>query len=149
MSGVCWADAIVEAAWETGVKRVLVTSTALLFQDQRLMGRILRAMVPNIVRSSNRMERILHSSGLNWTLVRAGFLNDGPADRYVVCKSAPPLNGHSVSRRALARFLVEAVENPDTYRAAFGISNAVETDQVKSRTSGAVSPADPAHLPSS
>jgi putative NADH-flavin reductase len=33
------ADAIVEAAWDTGLKRVLVTSTALLFPRHRSDGR--------------------------------------------------------------------------------------------------------------
>jgi hypothetical protein len=55
------ADAIVDAAWDTGLKRVLVTSTALLFPRRRLMDGILRSLVPNVVRSATRMEGILES----------------------------------------------------------------------------------------
>ena len=119
------ADAIVEAAWETGLKRVLVTSTALLFREQTLMGKILRVIVPNVVRSATRMEEVLKSSGLNWTSARCGFLNDANEVSYRAQKGSLPKDGTSVPRRALAKFLVDAIENPDAGCAAFGVSNAV------------------------
>jgi putative NADH-flavin reductase len=118
------ADAIVDAAWDTGLKRVLVTSTALLFPRRRLMDGILRRLVPNVVRSANRMERILRASALDWTSARCGFLNDGDEAEYRAEKEALPDRGTSVSRGALARFLVDAVENPDASRAVFGVSSA-------------------------
>lgn len=68
--------AIVKAASATRLKRVLVTSTALLFPDQTLLGKLLRFVVPNVVRSADRMEDILKNSGLNWTSARAGFLKN-------------------------------------------------------------------------
>jgi uncharacterized protein YbjT (DUF2867 family) len=83
------AEAIVEAAWETGVKRVLATSTALLFREQTAMGRVLRIIVPNVVRSAARMEEIFETSGLNWTTARAGFLHDSDEARYVAKKAGP------------------------------------------------------------
>lgn len=134
------ADAIVEAAWETGLKRVLVTSTALLFREHTLMGDILRLCVPNVVRSATRMEKTLKASRLNWTSARAGFLNDADKDGYRAQRSALPKDGTSVSRRALAHFLIDAIENPDTYGAAFGVSNAA-TYQEQSKI--------PSHTPSS
>jgi hypothetical protein len=39
-------------------------------------------------------------------------------------KGALPDRGTSVSRGALARFLVDAIENPDAGRAVFGVSSA-------------------------
>jgi putative NADH-flavin reductase len=117
------ADAIVEAAWDTGLKRVLVTSTALLFPRHRLMDGILRRLVPNVVRSANRMERILRASALDWTSARCGFLNDGDEARYRAEKGALPDRGTSVSRPALARFLLDAIENPDARCAVFGVSS--------------------------
>ncbi len=118
------ANAITEAAWETGVKRVLVTSTALLFPDQKLLGQVLRFLVPNVVRSADRMEYVLQSSGLAWTSARAGFLNDRHGTAYRAEKDALPKNGTAVSRRALARFLIDALENPETKGAAYGVARA-------------------------
>ena len=118
------ADAIVEAAWDTGVRRVLVTSTALLFPEQTLLGTLLQYLVPNVVRSADRMERVLSNSGLNWTVARAGFLNDAREATYRACKGALPEDGTAVPRLALARFLVDAVSNPETNSAAYGVSHA-------------------------
>lgn len=117
------AEAIVDAARETGLKRVLVTSTALLFPEQPLMGKVLRLVVPHVVRSAARMEDIYRSSGLDWTSARAGFLTDADAVSYRAVKDAPPTKGTSVSRRALAEFLVDAIEDRDAYRAAFGVGD--------------------------
>ncbi len=115
-------DAIVDAAWETGLKRVLVTSTALLCRDQTLMGRVLKVMVPNIVQSATRMEETLRSSGLAWTSARPGFLSDATEEAYRAMKDSLPHDGTSVSRRALAGFLIDALDDADTQCAAFGVS---------------------------
>jgi uncharacterized protein YbjT (DUF2867 family) len=118
------ADAIVEAAWDTGLRRVLVTSTALLFPEQTMLGTLLRYLVPNVVRSADRMEKVLKNSGLTWTAARAGFLNDACEPTYRAAKGALPKDGTVVPRLALARFLVDAVNNPETNCAAYGISQA-------------------------
>ena len=119
------ANAIVEAAPESSLKRVLVTSTALLFREQTFAGKVLAFLVPNVVRSAARMEGILKTSGLNWTSVRAGFLNDANSATYRAQKDKLPENGTSVSRKALATFLIEALEDPNAECAAFGIANAM------------------------
>lgn len=117
------AEAIVDAASDVGLQRVLVTSTALLFHEQTRLGRILRTIVPNVVRSAARMEEVLETSGLDWTCARPGFLNDDDQTRYKTMKAGPVQDGTSVSRRALAQFLIDAIEDPNTYGAAFGVSN--------------------------
>ena len=116
------ANAIVEAAKETGLKRVLVTSTALLFPNQPKLGAVLRFLVPNVTRSAARMEAILEASGLLWTSARVGFLNNAPDETYRSKKGALPKGGTTVSRRALARFLVDATMNAETYCAVYGVS---------------------------
>ena len=118
------AESIVEAAWDTGLKRVLVTSTALLFPEQTLLGTLLQYLVPNVVRSADKMEKVLQSSGLNWTAARAGFLNDTREATYRATKGALPKGGTAVPRLALARFLIGAVRDPETERAAYGVSRA-------------------------
>ena len=116
------AQAIVDAASATGLKRVLVTSTALLFTDQKPLGRLLRILVPHVVRSAERMEGILQGSGLDWTSARVGFLNDTRVATYRAQKDTLPENGTAVSRLALAHFLVDAIADPETKRAAYGVS---------------------------
>ena len=119
------ADALVDAAWDNGLKRVLVTSTALLFHEQTMMGRVLRRLVPNVVQSARRMEDILKASGLSWTSARPGFLNDAEDIAYRAQRDGLPENGTSVSRQALATFLIDAVQDPNTGHAAYGVSKMV------------------------
>ncbi|MGC3938710.1 NAD(P)-dependent oxidoreductase [Roseobacter sp. EG26] len=118
------ADAIVDAASATGLKRVLVISTALLFPDQTLLGRILRIVVPNVVHSAGRMENILNRSDLEWTSARAGFLNDVQVSAYRAQRETLPAHGTAVSRLALAQFLIDAIEDPETQGAAYGVAQA-------------------------
>ena len=53
-----------------------------------------------------------------------GVLNDAREAAYRAAKGALPENGTAVPRRALARFLVDAVDNPETNCAAYGVSHA-------------------------
>jgi len=119
------ASAIVEAARETDLERVLVTSTGLLFENQTVLGRLLRHMFPKTVSSASRMEQILSQSGLNWTFVRPGCLNNKAESNYRRKRDGMPVLGMSVSRKALARFLVDAIDKSETQCAVFGVACAV------------------------
>ncbi|MEL6296466.1 MAG: NAD(P)-binding oxidoreductase [Pseudomonadota bacterium] len=116
--------AIVDATSATGLKRVLVTSTALLFQDQTLLGKLLRIVVPNVVRSAGLMEDILKRSDLDWTSARVGFLNDARVAKYRAQRDALPENGTAVSRLAFAQFLIDAISDPETHWTTYGVSQA-------------------------
>ena len=103
---------------------MLVTSTSLLHETQTLMGEVLRFVVPHVTRSAAKMEEILAQSSLRWTTARTGFLTDAEADSYRAQCGALPAVGTSVSRRGLAKFLLDAVDNPNAYCAAYGVSQA-------------------------
>lgn len=116
------AEAIVQAAQAVGLTRVAVTSSALLFPSQRLVDRLLAALVHNVVQSATRMERVLQGGDLALTLARCGFLTDGEEARYRAAPGAMPKAGSSVSRRSLARFLVEEIRRPVSGAQVVGVS---------------------------
>ena len=118
------AQAIVEAAKFSRPKRVLVTSSALVFPAGSFAEKVLKLLVPNVVNSACRMERTLAASELNWTVARCGFLNDKNTNRYRAERDGLPQNGSSVSRLALATFLLDAVDQPKTHFGVFGVSRA-------------------------
>lgn len=117
------AEAIVHAAWESGLKRVVVTSTALLFPARRWRDAILAAMVGNVVQSATKMERILERSNLDVTVARCGFLTDDRQLTYRAREDALPDNGSSVPRAALASFLVDTALQPSSGFRVFGVSS--------------------------
>ncbi len=116
------AEAIVEAAQTAGLTSVAVTSTALLFPSGRLIDRLLTALVHNVVQSATRMEATLQRAGLDLTIARCGFLTDAAETGYRASVEALPQDGSSVSRRGLARFLVETIRNPAVGAGVYGVS---------------------------
>lgn len=107
------AAAIVDAMQRSDVKRLLVTSSSMLFPDDSLLQCILRRIVPNIVRETRLMEEQIRSSGLDWTIARLGFLTNDGAVEYRLATNALPEGGNSISRAAVARFLLTEAERSE------------------------------------
>ena len=63
-----------------GVKRLLVTSSGLLFPTKAWLAALLRRLVPSVVSASQRMEDYIRRMNLDWTIVRTDFLTDGSSD---------------------------------------------------------------------
>jgi hypothetical protein len=116
------AEAIMSAASKSGLKRVLVTSSALLFDTGRLIDKILIFVVHRVVSSATRMEQTLLSSGLDVTIARCGFLNDGDETAYRAEPDALPANGSSIARQSLSRFLIDSVQGQWRDSSVYGVS---------------------------
>jgi len=121
------ADAIVKAARETGLKKVVVTSTALLFPSRRWADRVLAALVRSVVQSAARMEQTLRAADLDVIVARCGFLTDADATPYRAERDALPGKGSSISRRGLARFLVASTDATWSGHQVYGVSGPPET----------------------
>lgn len=116
------ADAIAKAALDTGLKKVLVTSSALLFPPKRPFDRLLTAIVRNVVESATRMEQTLRKANLDVIVARCGFLTDIEEKRYRAEPGSLPDRGSSVSRLGLARFLVDSVQQSWSGCQIYGVS---------------------------
>ncbi|WP_127849370.1 NAD(P)H-binding protein [Lacticaseibacillus hulanensis] len=57
---------------------------------------------------------IVAASGLNYTVIRPGWFDNG-SDDYVVTRECEPFGGHDVSRRAIARLAVAALTDAQLY----------------------------------
>lgn len=115
------AEAIVEAALATGLKRVIVTSTALLFPPHRLVERLFVKLVRQVVINATKMEDILLDSDLDTTIARCGFLTKGEDDGYRIESGALPEKGSSVPRRSLASFLVDSASRESPGHRVYGV----------------------------
>jgi nucleoside-diphosphate-sugar epimerase len=116
------ADAIVGAASQAGIRKVLVTSSALLFPPKRPLDRLLKVLVPNVVRSAIRMEHTLRGADLDVVVARCGFLTDSTERRYRAESGALPVDGSFVARLSLAAFLVDMVFSPWSGYQVYGVS---------------------------
>lgn len=71
-----------------------------------------------------RMEDILRASDLDWTAVRSPRLTDKPATgRYRTAYGQNLRRGVFISRADVARCMLSALENAETFRQTVGIAN--------------------------
>src|SRR5258705_8373257 len=109
------ADSTVAAMQAAGVRRLLVVSAAVLFDDLGLAGTILRrTLLRNVGDDSIAMERIVVASALDWTIARPPRLTNSPRTGHYDVE-----NGHlpgrsafaSISRADVADFLLGEIQH--------------------------------------
>jgi uncharacterized protein YbjT (DUF2867 family) len=118
--------AIIEAAHETRVKRVVVMSSFLVERDR--MGALSRMIAglagTSTIKDKKAGELLLRQSDLDWTIAYPGPLTDGPATGsvHVLPEGAKRRISERISRSDVAGWLVEAVASRETSRRSVGIT---------------------------
>jgi putative NADH-flavin reductase len=121
-----FAVALTTAMPHAGVRRVVVVSTAFLFKDSIIPPTYLfgRLFFPAIVADSERMERAISESELDWTIVRPSQLTDrGHSRRYRVREGHLPRFGFKISRADVADCFMKAMEDRTCVHKILGASN--------------------------
>ncbi|MEM8651805.1 MAG: NAD(P)H-binding protein [Pseudomonadota bacterium] len=123
-ASVYWrsAEAIITAASSVDLKRVAVTSSALLFHNRGLIDTLLATLVHSVVQSATRMEKILLDTNLDIIVGRCGFLTDKDERGYRAELDGLPNCGSSVSRLSLAEFLIDKIREPTSGQHIYGVS---------------------------
>jgi putative NADH-flavin reductase len=121
------AESTVAAMQAAGVRRLIVVSAAVLFDDLGLAGTILRrTLLRSVGNDSAEMERIVVASALDWTITRPPRLTNGPrTGRYDV------ENGHlpgrsafaAISRADVAEFLLSEIQHNTHIHEIVGITS--------------------------
>ncbi len=117
-------EAIAAAMAAEGVGRLIAISSAgieippgLPWAQRVVMSQIIGRFYRHQYSDRVRMEAYLEHSPLDWTVIRAPRLTDGPpTGRTRISLDAPILDATSLHRADLARFIIAAVQQPDTYR---------------------------------
>lgn len=109
---------LVDAMKAAGVKR-LITVTGIGAGDSRGHGGFLYdailfpLLLKRVYDDKDVQERIVRSSGLDWTIVRPGMLSNGPATgRYRVLTASKDWRFGVISRADVANFLVRLTKDP-------------------------------------
>ncbi|HUA31159.1 MAG TPA: NAD(P)-binding oxidoreductase [Streptosporangiaceae bacterium] len=96
---------------KTGVRRLICVSAAGAFiSGDPHMNRLVKIILPRVLATqfadTRRMEDLVGRSDLDWTMVRASRLTNGPATgRYRVSPDYPPRGGRKISRADVANFI--------------------------------------------
>jgi len=104
------AASTVAAMTRTGVRRLLLVSAAVLFPEKGLRFAFFRWLLTQIVRDLGTAEEIVRATPLDWTIVRPPRLIERPEEAYRSQPDALPVDGFSMSFRAVAAFMLDAAE---------------------------------------
>ena len=118
--------AIVAGARQTGVSRVVVLSTFAAERDRLGAGtRLLTGIgMGAMLKDKSAGEEMLRRSDLDWTIVYASILSDGPASGPVAVlpEGAKRSLSEKISRAAVAAWMVDAAGDPQYSRRSVGIT---------------------------
>ena len=114
------ALATTRAMKRAGVKRLLVLSAAAHFPG--IPNRIVSFVLRSHMRDSRAMEEIVQTSGLDWTIARPPRLTEEDDTTYRSREGAAPKMGFSLSRKAVAAFMLDAIEQQKHFQKIVGIA---------------------------
>lgn len=114
------ALATTQAMKRSGVKRLVILSAAAHFPG--IPNRILSFVLRNHMRDSLVMEKIVQADGLDWTIARPPRLTQEEYSTYRSREGAAPKMGFTLSRKAVAAFMLDAIEQKKHLKKIVGIA---------------------------
>ncbi len=114
------ALATTRAMRRSGVKRFVVLSAAAHFPG--IPNRIASFILRNHMRDSLAMEKIVQANGLDWTIARPPRLTQEQYTTYRSREGAAPKMGFTLSRKAVAAFMLDAIEQKKHFQKIVGIA---------------------------
>ena len=108
------------AMQRSGVKRLIVLSAAAHFPG--IPNRIASFILRNHMRDSLAMEKIVQANGLDWTIARPPRLTQEDSLNYRSREGAAPRMGFTLSRKAVAAFMLDAIEQKKHVHKIVGIA---------------------------
>ena len=124
--------AIVAAARQTGVRRVVVLSSWLVERDR--MSPVIRLAsgiaMKGLIKDKSAGEQLLRQSDLDWTIVYASMLGDGPATGSTVLPEGANWSmSQKISRADVAMWLVHAATDGQPGSRSVRIAGATSTKE--------------------
>lgn len=116
------AASTVAAMTRAGGTRLVLVSAAVLFPGRGLRFAFFRRLLKHIMRDLGTAEEIVRATPLEWTIVRPPRLTRGFEERYRTSHDELPNGATSMSFRAVAAFMLDAVEQHSHVREIVGLA---------------------------
>ena len=117
------AATTVAAMTRSKVKRLMLISAATLFDDARLIVRIVRRILKNQVADVLEAERIIAATDLEWTFARPPSLSSGVNEKWRAEVGRLPEGAWSMTFRAVGAFAVNTLEQHTHVREIVGLAS--------------------------
>lgn len=107
------AKNIVKAMQETGVKRIIAISSIGIYETP----------LRSVLQPYRKLADVIEASGLDYTILRPDWFTNGNEVDYELTRKGEPEKGTAISRKSIAAFVAEVVNNPEKYSLEnFGIA---------------------------
>ena len=106
--------ATISAMRKTGVRRLVILSSALLDTHIGLVNRIVgRTLLRHFSRDQRAMEKLVTASDLDWTILRPPRMTDSAPDEQSTSTldDPPDASGMIITKEEVARVMLDTVEN--------------------------------------
>ena len=97
---------IVKAMQETGTKRVIAISSIGIYEIP-----LKPVLVPY-----RKLADVIEASGLDYTILRPEWFTNGNEVDYALTKKGEPETGTAISRKSIAAFVANVIQNPELYK---------------------------------
>ncbi|GAF38684.1 oxidoreductase [Agrilactobacillus composti DSM 18527 = JCM 14202] len=118
------AQNIVQAMTANHVSRLIyVTGLGLYHEVPGEFGRWVEASIgSDIMDDTRRAAKIIEDSTVNYTIIRAAYMNNQDDINYETTQKGEPFKGTIISRKSIADYIIKLIQNPqlDNY-ASVGI----------------------------
>ena len=118
--------ATVKAMATSGVARLAIVSAALLFPEAGLSFAVVGWILRHHTDDLRVMEKIVQSSGLEWTIARPPRLTQASDTTFRAVHDALPRGSRVMSYKSLAAFMLEAVERRSHIGEIVGLGRGLE-----------------------
>lgn len=119
------ADKTVRAMDQAGVKRLIwITGLGLYHEVSGEFGRwVEESCGHEVMEDTRRAGRLIEDSDLDYTIIRAAYMDDQPDRDYELTEKGQPYRGTTVSRNSIADLIEKILADPTEHsRASLGIS---------------------------
>jgi uncharacterized protein YbjT (DUF2867 family) len=133
-------EAMIEAAHRTGARRVVVLSSFFVERDR--LGAVPRLLtgvaMRSVIKDKRAGEQLLRQSDLDWTIIYASQLKDGPVSGSVevLPEGAKRRISDRISRSDVAEWMVQAATSSQPSRRSVGITEGTRTKEHVTREAG-------------
>ena len=100
------AKNIVKVMQETDIKRIIAISSIGMYETP-----LKPVLIPY-----RKLADVIENSGLDYTILRPDWFTDVNEINYTITRKGEPEKGTAVSRKSIAAFVANIIQNPDLYK---------------------------------
>jgi putative NADH-flavin reductase len=116
------ARTLIQAMKVTNVKRFAIISSTLVAPGGSFLTKIPRVITRHAIHDSAEMEKVIRPTDLAWTIVRLVRLTNKEETPYRIFDDEPPSITASISRKTVAKCMLDLVSDQVFFQKTIGIS---------------------------